>query len=268
MSYGSVTPLNRAGLITELRFDVSDPGDDQRQLIYGLQAYALVRKHNQDLPDALFGHGPDRNARSLVRWGGGRGTIRMLGLGPEGRALLLENFGPVADTLRRIYGRTVRMQLLDHIAGLGLIDDGRVRSYVVRSMVVATQDAHKAFYDTASDEQRAEFIAKKIRTGIEMQAHRLGIAGPDGQGLPRYIITNVQSPSFAPVRAKIIAGNSRWAFVVSTVTFYSNLRIDGPWAVGGITSKGYGRLSRNNRAARTSANEVGVTAVRSAHVPA
>lgn len=249
---------NNVATAFEMRFELVPPAPDGKKretIIYPSDAMKMVRAGVPGLPDVLFGHGrhqvdaadgQTRRDFPIIRWGGGHRHVRILGLGDEGRRVVMEAFPLLYDFFSAETGRAIRTECLQH----SISAEGRSTSSLqVHQFCVTTKYSVADAYRSAEPAARIEQIKERIRSSLYAQAKYLNIA------LPPYNIINVTADDLDLVPVKKVGGDTSWGFVIPRLTVTLSMRLHGPWYVGRLVSKGYGRTEPARMVRTTTINE-------------
>lgn len=227
-----------AGAI-EIRFKLPPNKEGVVPQIYANKAFAMTRAIDGALPDALFGHRQDGEALDypIVRFDAGRGWFSLVGLGAFGKALLRDHWEQVYDGLLAKYaGQSVGAGTRCWPAvDVAPTEDRGFRGYWALNPVLITRGRDWLEWKRGAVDVEA-LIRKRIYSGIARQADVLGLVQP------RFVVGNITHGTLVPV--KEVQGRTRFALMARWVAFTANIELGGPWAVGALTGKGYGRVGR------------------------
>lgn len=204
-----------------------------------------------------FGHTADGEGYGkppLVMFGGGKGLIRLYGLGATGSELLLSQSPRIATALSEHLKTAYRFTIQQGQCRI-LGDDGpllRPVSYRIKTLVIAKKrpDIDAILQgDQPTLEKLTPFIERHIVRGIIGQSRFLDddCATPvvrEG-AIPRdetlAIRVTAGKPCWVPIVVKD-GRNSVHALGVRNLEFSMRLSLDGPWAVGALRSRGFGMI--------------------------
>lgn len=196
----------------------------------------------------IFHHTDDRrgtlNGPSLVRWGGGRKMIRLIGLGPLGiddvdravwtiHAALSERFGPVSVGRR------------DSRCCLRFAE--KPSAFIASNMVVASKprDFEVLILD-ADEASRREIVLKALVSGLRKQYKGLhdayGETFGDEMGDLDWRMLDIKLLGVGPLR--MVRGGSYgdrvFHYTTCDVAFSASMDLSGQWNGGLVTSAGFG----------------------------
>lgn len=242
--------------MTEFRLGIPDVG---RTPLTGDKARDLLwaKGGAERLPPLLWWRQDDRstiNGYPEVRWGGGKGCIRIYAVTDRTRQLLLSHIGALCELLREItQAGAVKLEMLDHRTELsiGSRDDSEEplpgaawRRYQVTGLVPTTRYANwQKLANAAAADQRAS-LERTLFNGIQRQAEAMGLRTPSGS-----LVRIPKDQQFTIVPVRTAAHATAYVPKLRPFSFYSNLDLTGQWAAGCLTSKGHGRISRDRHQA-------------------
>lgn len=196
------------------------------------------------LPDAFRGHErePEKDLPHL-RWSFARREIRLEALTDHGLALLDAHAMPIYRTIHKAC--QPYLTLFERHTSTGVEAAPGVNSaayYRISRMVANDRSVRTADFHNDQEAVRSA-LTRIITRDCYRQASVLGVR------MPRIAVENLtwSTLGFAPVMAKRAAK----APVVTNVRFMLSVGLRGPWAVGGMTNKGFGRIV-NDHSARES----------------
>lgn len=142
----------------------------------------------------------------------------------------------ISEKLAEICG--ARPSICVNKSSTGIRHSGRLRLYKARNIVVARGLTACAKFEALTPDGQRAAVHRVLCAGIERQANELMLDTPE---LPD---VNGMEITFVANRAKLIVkdGKVREYGVVASAQFYWNAEINGSWAVGGLTSRGHGRI--------------------------
>lgn len=179
---------------------------------------------------------------------GGRGFIRIYGLGREGAGLLL---GQAPGLFAALYKAGFRgFEQKDGEMALAWKDDGAVPLYAIRCLVVAKKPAQCQRYIKAPLVGGvAQSVGEVIVRGLSGVARMLdeellqaGLRPKHLASVPSHIDILEGTPIPVMVQPGIIAAAYRH------VLFHLPCKLNGPWATGMLRSRGYGLIRPVNPA--------------------
>jgi hypothetical protein len=217
----------------ELRFRLSG-----QEMIYAEDARSLVRRSVDELPARLFWrleNGAPDTSFPTVRWGGGRGVIRLCALTESDAALVVQNARRIGQGLTRVQSFPVRIEIVEH--QVALYPRSTFQRYSVFSLLPLNPAKPNGWRD-ASTEERTVLIERAIGNGLRRQAEATGISVPEA--------LNISLPKGQRVEmtvAKVKRNPELHMPCVVQVDFVTNLHIRGLWSCGHVTSKTFGRIA-------------------------
>lgn len=235
------------------------------QVIYPDVARKMVAQACDQLPidPAIFGRdahgkpltgrmGDDRKGEGFgeppaIVFDGGKGFIRLYGVGRRGSAVLTEQAMVVYLALCKHLGGPIRMEFNEGITALQM---SKPILYSMRRMVITKNPAKLSHFFRVSAMERSEEIKQEILRGLIGSARwhdqADDEAGADGVPLEARIpsetslLLDVLEGESVPIEIK--PGVPGAAF--KNLTFCTNLDLTGPWSVGKLRSRGYGLIRR------------------------
>jgi hypothetical protein len=227
---------------TEIRLYPPEPlirswyGPQSRDIVAALAA--PLKGTPEEIPSAFFHYSPDGvplNGMPMIRFGGGRGFFRIFAIGDEASDSLLRH----ANTLRRLVsrnygGRPVKQHIIRSQCSIGASE--RWRQYRIHEMAVSIHQKKNERFFAMDEQQRLEFVRRKITSGIERQCAWLGAAADVGM-----VVIHDMGPAFAfPICPEIAP--TRKGILVKNIDLSMPTVLKGHWAVGHLTSRGYGSI--------------------------
>jgi len=232
----------------EVRFRL--PDHDQRW--FGDQARKYVAKvlDGETNPEIkqLFHRDDEGNPiekLALTRFGGGKELFRITAIGTEAVENLISLEGRIRRKISQEKGRPIQSESLSSEVAAG-IEDGvgfyRVLYPVVTHRTKQTGKLLDLYNAKNTDSERDEVLRQwsfeHLIKGIKRQANDLGIELPMGE-LPFHIL----DVGTLGLRHSVDDGKVKHASI-SYVDFMTTLKLKGHWAVGALTSRGYGAIHR------------------------
>lgn len=177
----------------------------------------------------------------MIRWGGGKGWIRIRAVGEEAIDI-------VSDQIRAILG-LIRADIQGPISAYGTIDEVSIQPsdapifYTAWNLIYARKSRQFQKFNAMGLEEKKALLANLIARDIEKQCELLNI------GLsftPEIEVTRIGDQ--VPVRASLGAGASPdsavkdWASG-TVVDFRMFAKLSGSWAAGGLISRGHGHIA-------------------------
>ena len=226
------------------------------ELDYDRQARQLLAKLLDESPDPFpreFLHLRKNGylgGLSPYRTRGVRGCLEISAVGQVATERLAEHAHRVTAALSRYAGAPVSET---RSAGICDLSEGaRLNYYVIHSLVFQRRPSLHREIMQAKDPERAQelvqtLVEERIRSGIERQANFLGI------DVPYYMLGNISFGQPVPVLVKPGKFN-----LTAKVNFQCSLIFSGPWHVGYLVSRGYGRIANARRPARKENDSVRV----------
>lgn len=198
----------------------------------------------------VFGHtasGEGYGAVPSICFNGGKGFIRLYGLGKRGRDLLSSEAAPIATAISRLLNNTpYRFDIRD---GSCDITPERPGAYRIHNLVVAKkryQFADIAEKGLPSLEAMTPLIVKAIHRGLIGQA--MALDEETGSQLafriPSEEMLGIQIFEGKPVFTPLKNGARACALGVHGLEFTMNLHLEGPWFAGHLRSRGFGQINR------------------------
>lgn len=164
-----------------------------------------------------------------------QGCLELSAVGRAATETLATNAHRVTSVLSRYFrcpiSETRRAGLCD------LSEGTRINLYKIQALVFQRQPAQYRDLMARKDPQEAEQVVReliegRLRSGIERQANLLGI------DVPYYVLDGVTFDEPVPVLVK-----ERKFNLLARVAFRCSLVFHGPWHVGYLVSRGYGRIA-------------------------
>jgi hypothetical protein len=223
----------------EVRFHIG-AGGSSRELYFGSDGRSLVRKCLDDLPRRLFWRDEHSGAQltdyPTIRWGGGRGVIRLFGLCPDDVALVERHILRIGSGLKVLIGHPIRIEIVNHQVELEL--SNQIQAYDVFHTIVDHPKKRRS-WAAASQLDRIATIETAVVSGIRRQADATGVPVPAGM---KIFLARDQEIQFVPARFAN-SGSGLFTPCAQQVRFQANVRIRGIWAAGHVSSKGFGRIA-------------------------
>lgn len=241
---------------TELVINVAPKNDAPRW--YGRDARALLaflvneeksQTGVQSIPVEFFHYrehldGATIDGLSPVRFASSKSAIRIIGLGDDGDALVMNS----ADAIARLFAKHFSgpMPIEVRRGSMDIERTNAPRRYLAKTVALTVHPKHYKKYKEADDITRQQMVAKHILGGpgtkgsIERMCDMLGVPMPGGLEL---VITGVSNDTPELIKEK--NGVKAWAMILREVTFLLNADLTGPWSIGLLQSRGHGPVFRD-----------------------
>lgn len=234
-----------------LRFpeDVLGAGSSLAERISGARGRALVKRLYPEIDPRMLWHSHDGGSINMlptVRWGAGRGLLRLTVLGEPDFDLAMEQMPGIMRGIRKLSGSHAKLETLSTPAQLTLdpSNPGR-RTYHCHNLVISSKKKHIDAFSAADHVARHATLIELIERGIARQCEAFDISPPSMRLIP--------AEPDAPLKSEYLAltaapGGSMDdarinAAFVPRYAFLSPIAIKGPWHAGHGLSKGHGRIA-------------------------
>ncbi len=193
------------------------------------------------LPNELFHrdeHGKTINCRPPIRTIGGVGWVGIVA-DPNAEDLLRLAVGPAIMAVTQEIGVACPVQL--ETREFSLVPTQFPRRYILREMVIKK--------GMVQEEDKLQVLVKaKIEKSVEDICASNGFDCPSKENLGVYVheITGVKG-----LRLQTTAGVTNRYVGLLNARVVINAELNGLWAVGGVTSRGYGRLIKEHKGMKT-----------------
>lgn len=198
----------------------------------------------------LFNHAESKagtlSSMSLIRFGGGRRCIRILGIGSLGIADVEEAAVPLFRNLVAKYGI---VQYDRRSAVCALAPSDRPKTYLASNIAVSgrPRDFQKLFLDCDAEGRRGA-VLNTLRAGFHRQSQLLSELYGDEFESPASSLDDwnhlieglVAVGPFAP--QKMTTGNRPIYYTIVDAVFYGHFDLKGAWHVGRSTNAGLGHV--------------------------
>jgi hypothetical protein len=200
---------------------------------------------NERYPDASGHRGQFLPAPCPIAFDGGKGFVRLYGIGKVGSNLLIDQAGALVMAMSKHFAGPIRMELKEGDCTLKMSEP---IMYTVRRLVVAKSPARANHFWNTQATERADDIRREIVRGLLGQARWIdeGLADTEPNCIEHAIpsedslMFDVLEGQSVPVEIK--PGISGMAY--KNVIFCTNLDLSGPWSAGKLRSRGYGLIRR------------------------
>lgn len=228
---------------------VLNSGGTLAERINGRRARALVKRLHPQIAPRLMWHDDDGrsiNALPLVRWGAGRGFLRLTVLGERDFDLAMEQMPGIMRGIRQLSGSHARLETLSIPARL-VLDPSNLgrRTYHCHNLVISSKRKHQAAWSKAGNAERHQKLIDLLERGIARQCEAFDIAPPSMRLIPAEPDCRLKEEYLALTATPggtMDAGRINAAFV-PRYAFLSPIRIQGPWQAGHGMSKGHGTIA-------------------------
>lgn len=219
-------------------------GDQARKVL--AQAAELLPEH-QSVPAEIFHYSANsqhpKTGTSPFRFGGGRGRFLIHAIGEEAVDELSACGHLITKALGRHYGGPLKETR--QVKDVFLDVSSRLETFRVPFMVIQGNAREFELLTPAAKEglvtpEVLSLVEKKIRRGIDKQYSLYGAElNEDDYILGDVEIQGNKGGKFVPVSV----GNGVYWLAAKEVRFTTNLQLAGPWHVGHLISRGYGRIA-------------------------
>jgi len=196
-------------------------------------------------------HHPDANhpiagaaKPPVISFDGGKGFVRIFGLGEPGRTLINEVAPIVSSAIAKHVGGTYGFNLNE---GMCQIENrNNPILYSIRRIVATKNLIIGDHFKNKDPRDVSDSLRRIILSGLISQARWLDENSGGASNLES-LIPDEESSGFhiADGRQVPIAIKAKnYAFGFADLTFSMNLRLEGPWQAGKLRSHGYGRIRK------------------------
>jgi hypothetical protein len=214
----------------------------------GHQTRAALARLNDEaggvLPEAFFHYAAGRaipDAQAPIRMLGDGRQVRILGVGTEGMALLYANAAAAARLLIRANpGTRPQWQL-------------REGSFEVRSLPYRVPVSVRAMVAPLPARVRPALVESRTRDPALVAAVEAALGHHIGRQIA-WLTPDAPTPQIANLRIELsvpVAVKAHRFWPALDLSFEVNARFVGPWQLGRLQARGYGRLAHARRAARS-----------------
>jgi len=179
-----------------------------------------------------------------IIYDGGRGALKVIGVGHKGSALLADHAGELFSAMMRrgFYG-------VDTISGEMKLEYSRPHMYAMRNFIPVKKLKHVNRFWGKSVHEVANELESVILSDLERLAWQMdeeliarGIPSRYSRGIPNTIEFIDGVTTSTQIKPGV------WVPVYRNISFSMPVLIDGPWTVGRFRSLGYGLIRKANLA--------------------
>ncbi|MFN9471028.1 hypothetical protein [Acidovorax sp.] len=246
------------------------------QRVYNETARSIVAKACESfaVDPRIFARGPEGNSLNavyptgdgtaiaqppLIAFGGGKGFIRLTGLGAEGVQVLRDNMQMICAALGAHYEGGYRFRFNEGHCTLAQLH-GHVHSYFLPKMCISKKP--RRLLQQAGIQQHGErltlehvrpLIVEQIKNGLVAQSRFMdesyrsigqpGMATMEGS-LGTDEMLNIEVHEAGPNFQSIKPGEKAQALFANEVVITMSVDLGGPWYFGGLRSRGTGQIFR------------------------
>lgn len=201
------------------------------------------REYGHPLPDALFHHtegGGQDDRRPTIIWRPAQQGVAIVAVGAQARSVVLGAIPQVVEVLSAVTQQHIQIGVAPGEL-VNLQPAPKMQRYVARHVVFSRRASTIKRWEAADAAGQRSQLAAMIVRDIDATAEAWGFTAP-GLAPERVRVEKLGSVHHGAAVSRDGSGKPIIGSALSDCVFSLPLVLSGPWAVGRVMAKGYGRM--------------------------